>query len=79
MFLSKVYCESNKIVEQILKRNFNAHDDGETGIPHVSYLPKNGRMEEHIENIQEITSMLLKKKVNPYKGKKGLRSWNEKV
>ena len=79
MFLSKVYCESSEIVEQMLKRNSNANDDGETGIPHVSYLPKSDRMEEHIENIKEITAMRLKKKVNSYKGRQRLKSWTEKV
>jgi len=69
MFLSKVYCESSKIVEQILKRNFNANDDGEIDISNVSYLPKNGRMEDHLDDIEEIIVMHLKKKVSCYKGR----------
>ena len=36
-------------------------------------------MEEHIEDIQEITARRLKKKVNPYRGKQCLKSWTEKV
>jgi len=79
MFLSKVHQEASKIVEQILARNCNDSYDGNLGTPHISYMLDNGKDYNPLDAIHGIKAKGLKKKENPHKGRKRLKSWPEKI
>jgi len=49
------------------------------GTPHISYMLDNGRDDNSLDAIHGIKAKGLKKKENPCKGRKRLKSWPEKM